>query len=387
MVRKPMELISVRKAAETMGIPVRTMRHRVGKLPECAKRKIGREWHIDPRYMPNLLGAMAKRRAPSDSDDRELWRLGDAERDGTIRRIVDDADSFAAGRPGKLTEADQAFCKHRGDGTYYGVCFRPGTLRRWRRALKRGGSFAERRGRKRGGTSDKIGQSAFEFFTATTLKLRTSLSETYRMTQAKAAEHASDPAWRWEACESTVRKRFAVEHPPFHADYYLEGPDKWRAKHLPKIDRRQHDLPANHTWEADGTKANVFCRHGDKTIRPVVILIVCPASLVIVGMSVGYSESTELIRKAFWEAYQRFGAPKLVRIDEGKAFTGEGVADRKRRKRGVDGEVIVGLIKVMQAELHTCNGRSAWEKGTVESLMRLVDSHDRLYGKAYVGNN
>ena len=42
----------------------------------------------------------------------------------------------------------------------------------------------------------------------------------------------------------------------------------------------------------------------------------------------------------------------------------------------------------MQAEPHFCTGRSAWEKGTVESLMRSIDQkHDRLYRKAYVGNN
>ena len=83
---------------------------------------------------------------------------------------------------------------------------------------------------------------------------------------------SGDAAWRWEACESTVRKRFAVELPPFHTDYYLHGPDKWRAKqqsggHGPPYRWSRARSADRITWEIDGTKANVLCRHGDKTIR------------------------------------------------------------------------------------------------------------------------
>jgi len=391
VLRNPTELIPLAQAADALGVPVRTMRYRVGKLPGGAKRKVGRQWHIDARYMPELLGKLARKGAPADSDNRTLWRVPDAVRDATIRRILDDTDTFAAARSatarsGELTRADQVFAAQFGDGTYYGVAFKASTLRRWRRIRACGGSFAEKRGRKRGGRSTRIGPSAFEFFTATVLKLRVPITEAYRLTTAKSAEHPGDAAWRWEACESTVRKRFAVEHPPFHRDYYLDGPDKWRAAHQPKIDRRQHELPANHTWEIDGTKANVLCRHGDKTIRPTIIRVVCPASRMVLGTAVGYSESTELIRRTCWGAYQKYGAPKLVRIDGGKAFEGEGIGDRRRRKRGDDEAVVVGLIRVMQAKPHFCNGRSGWEKGTVESLMCAIDCHDRLYGKAYVGN-
>ena len=111
-----------------------------------------------------------------------------------------------------------------------------------------------------------------------------------------------------------------------------------------------------------------------------------PASRMVLGVAVGYSESTELIRRALWEAYQAAGAPKIVRVDQGKAFAGQGVGDFRRRKSAVDESEVIGFCKIMQAEVQDTTGRSPWQKGFIESVMRGVDKHDRLYGKCYIGN-
>lgn len=161
-----------------------------------------------------------------------------------------------------------AFCKRYGDGTAYELSFKPRTLARWRRIARQGGAFIERRGRKAGSRSAKIGPAAWDFFVTTKLKLNVPIAHAFDMTLAKAAEPENrvNSAWTWTASLSAVRKRFSAEHKPFYRDYYLEGPDKWRAKYQPKLDRRQTEQPANYIWELDGTKANVLVRHDPKGI-------------------------------------------------------------------------------------------------------------------------
>jgi len=358
----------------------------VQKAPIGQKEKIAGKWYVDERSVPGLKLARSRGASPpseTKSDVRD-WTPRSLQRDAEIRQIVADADAFAADqhrlRVG-LSLSDNVFCAQRGKG-FYPVRFGVRTLQRWRKTIAAGGALPEKRGRK-GGLSSIIGAEAWNFFVASALKLHVSMADAYRFTIGASADHPGDAEWAFTASLNTVRRRFKSEYPAFARDWFLEGPDKWRAKHLPKIDRRQNDLPANHTWEIDGTPANVLCRHGEHTRRPQVVQITCPASRMVVAVVVALSESTEMIRRAMWLAYKRFGAPKLVRVDQGKAFAGEGISDRNARKRGEDN--VLGFVKMMQAEIHECAPRAGWAKGTVESLMKAIDAHDRLY-PSYIGN-
>ncbi len=388
---RPPGWVPLRDLATALGLTKRALRNRckIGTIPKEGCRKVNDTWFIDPRFVPGgkLKLSMAKHPQPESPHNPTEWDTRSVERDATIRRIVADADKHAARQRGQgvgLTVADKVFCTDRGDG-YYSLKFKPRTLRNWRSILKRGGACPEKRGRKRGSDAGRIGADAWNFFVATVLKLWLTVADAYAITGAESARHGDADAWQWSACVNTVRRRYDAEVAPFFRDYYRKGSDKWRAEYLPKLDRRQIDLPGNYCWELDGTKANVLCRHGRRTVRPTVVLAICPATRLVVGAAVGLSESTELIRRACWRGYERFGAPKLVRCDGGKAFLGEGVADHRARSRDQE---VVGLLQAMGCEVHKTTGRSGWEKGSVERAMRIIDEKsDRLFGRAYVGNN
>jgi hypothetical protein len=304
-------------------------------------------------------------------------------RDAWVRKLLRDAETSSARLLAQgfksRTVRDRIFCAERR--------ISPSTLQRYRRIAKRGGTFHETRGRRAGSRVAAIGPKAWEFFVATTLRLRLDVAEAMRIVQGKALEQAGDPAWEFSASYSTVLRRLQTEFPDFYRDYVTRDPEKWAALHGPKLDRRQVDQPANLVWEVDGTPSNALGRNGTKVQRLQIVIVADPASRMVLGCAVGYSESTELIRRAMWEAYRAVGASKIVRVDQGKAFAGQGVGDFRRRKSAVDDAEVIGFVQMLQAELEDTTGRSPWQKGFVESLMRTVDQkHDRLYRKAYVGN-
>ncbi len=358
----------------------------VRNLPDHAKGKINGCLHFDTRYLAGSALDISKANRPEPPT--ELASQADTQRDALVRRIIDDADTHAAdlaahGLKGQ-TKADAIFCHQRGQ-TYYALAFTDRTLRRWRKAVANGKALPEGRGRKHGAHIASIGPDAWSFFVATALKLKLPVAEAFRITLGKCAEQAGGPGWSWSASYPTVLRRLAREFPDFYREYVTLDPEKWAARNMPKMDRRQNDLPAGLVWEVDGTPANVMCRNGDKQCRPQVIVTACPASRKVLGVSVGISESTELIRRSMCRAYDCEGAAKTVRIDQGKAFGGQGIGDLKRRKAKADQREVVGLIKAMGAEIHDTTGRSPWQKGFIESVMRAVDKHDHLY-KSYVGN-
>ncbi|HUU83043.1 MAG TPA: hypothetical protein VM243_06015 [Phycisphaerae bacterium] len=382
----PDDWVTPATLAAARRVSVRTVRHQISKLPEHARRKVGGKLYFDRRFLAGAsldLARIGKVDQPGQAD-KSLWRQADAQRDAVIRRILADGDTYARQRGVGLTKADREFAALHGDGAY-GLTFNERTLRRWRSAAKAGRGFAERRGRKRGTDNGGLGQQAWQLFVRMALKLEI-LTEAEMVMRGEASRHAGDAAWRCDVSYSTLRIRFGREYPDFFREYVTRDPERWAAKHGPKLDRKPHDQPANHTWELDGTTGNVLCRDGERVGRPTVVLTGCPASGMILGVAVGRSESTTLIRRSAWQAYTFAGAPRAARIDLGKAFAGQGFGDLRGRKAAAESEVI-GFVRMMQAELQDCTGRSPWQKGFIESMMRGVDRHDRHYTRrGYVGN-
>ena len=355
-------------------------------MPADLARKIGRQWWLNPsrrrRWQIALSRAESANRRSARLDPA-AWAVKGAVRDADIRRLVADADESSGYllRQGVKSRKvrDRIFCAERGIAL--------AKLYKYRRRIKAGDSFNETRGRKRGTGSAGIGRRAWELFAATVLRLKVPAADAMRIVIGKALQHPSDPDWECNASYSTLLRRFEMEFPPFYRDYIARDPEKWAALHAPKLDRRQNELPANLVWEVDGTPANVLGRNGDRVQRFQVVIVGDPASRMILGCAVGLSESTELIRRALWEAYQAVGAPKIVRVDQGKAFAGQGVGDFRRRKAGAPDSEVIGFIRLIQAEPQDTTGRSPWQKGFIESMMRTIDQkHDRLYGRCYIGN-
>ncbi|HUU82986.1 MAG TPA: hypothetical protein VM243_05720 [Phycisphaerae bacterium] len=359
----PADWVTPATLADARNVPVRTVRSQVSKLPEHARRKIGGRLYFDPRYLAGAsldLARIGKVDQPGQAD-KSLWRQADAQRDAVIRKVLAAADAYARQRGAGLTKADREFAALHGDGAY-GLTFSTRTLRAWRSAAKAGRGFAERRGRKRGTDNGGLGQQAWRTFVRMGLKLEI-LTEAEQVMRGEASRHAGDSAWACDVSYSTLRLRFAREYPDFFREHVTRDPERWAAKHAPKLDRRPHDQPANHTWELDGTTGNVLCRDGERVGRPTVVLTGDPASGMILGVAVGRSESTTLIRRSAWQAYTFAGAPKVVRIDLGKAFAGQGyVGNRpKNRSRFADQLARKHPEKLPTFEEYEASLRTWWE--------------------------
>ncbi len=384
--------VRVADAAKVLGITPEAVRQKVAKqVPKGRKRKIRGVLWFAPGHIPVLADALreAAGRPARPKPEPPPMSQKDAWLDATKRVILDDADQHRArlAREGVgKVEAERRFVRERGGGDWYDLTFSVGSLYRWRQKLAKGEDLRERRGRGRGNRSDKAGPAAWAFFAAMFLRQRLPASEAFIQTLGKSREQGDDPDWKWTLSYSAAVQRLNRDEPPFFRDFHLHGSDKWRADHLTKIDRGMRNRPAYETVEIDGTPANVLCRYGGRLVRLVVVSVVCPASNVFLGVGVALTESAELIQRVMYRVYKQYGAPKVIIFDQGKAFGSEGFSDRRRRRKQADEDKLIGMCRMLRATPKPCTGRSGWQKPVVEVLNRIIDRHDRQWGKFYVGN-
>lgn len=386
----PSPWVRLRVLAEAVGVALSSVRDQARRLPSHARRRVGREVEIDTRFMPGewRTAIATAHKAKADPWDASKWRKADLRRDSEINGILDAWETHYAAwcrRETMMTErtADARFSRARGDG-YYAISFKPSTLRRWRRMRRLGQSFQEQRGRKSGTGATMIGVAARARFFGEYLRAGVPLTVAYQTTAAESARHTDDAEWAWPS-EPTVRRWMKSEHNEFYTDSYRKGWQAWRVDHEPKLVRDQHDLPGNELWELDGTTADYFVNYCGRKVRPTVINVVDVATRLVVGWSVGRAESQETVLRAFRRAVERYGAPRVVRSDLGKAFLGEAVGDAKGRRKGID---LVGVFEGLNITLETCVGRSPWQKGNSEAVFNAFrQRYAPLHGRAFIGNS
>jgi len=381
--------------ARASGDPLRTLNHRLQSLPDHAKRRDGRAWLVDLRFVPEWHRSLVTAthangdKSAEDESKLRLWDKPSIRRDALIHRIVEDAEKYVVKhKTGRLTvtQLERTFCKLFGGG-YYELQFGWRTLKNWQRGVRKGKRFPEKRGRK-GRSRKLIGVEAEKLFLSFyLLNSGVTFQAAYDMVAARAAECEGDDAWSWPNCR-TVRRWREREHPDFFTDKYRRGVDYWRANYEPKMDRDPMNEPGNRIWELDASKCNFFGRFNGAKARFMYAIVVDVGTRLIVGHAVGRSESTELLVRALRRAVIKYGAPEILRTDQGKANRGAAIGDARRRRKGLDWTEITGIVSDMKAELDLRTGRSGWQKGTVESMINVIGKNfDPLFGKAWLGHN
>ena len=149
-------------------------------------------------------------------------------------------------------------------------------------------------------------------------------------------------------------------------------------------------LAVNELWEADGHKADVFCRDSSgKVFRPMVEVFRDVRTRRVLGWSIAETESSELVRKALHNAIKNCKSlPRNILLDNGrggasKAMTG----GQKTRFRGtISAEETNGIITTLGINVHWATPGRGQSKPIERFFRSYADNVDKRFPNAYCGN-
>ena len=211
-------------------------------------------------------------------------------------------------------------------------------------------------------------------------------SDCYRRTAELAAKRgASIPSYK------TLWRRFVATVDPQIVTLMREGIDALR-RHLPPQERTVADLHALELVNIDGHTCDVRVRFPDGTIgRPVLIAIQDVMSRKFLAWRYAPSEDALTARGVFLDLFQRYGIPKGLLSDNGRAFackwlTG-GIPTRFRFK--VKADEPIGLMRMLGIEVHWAlpyRGQSKPIERGFGDFCKAIARHPVFEG-AYTGNS
>jgi len=110
-------------------------------------------------------------------------------------------------------------------------------------------------------------------------------------------------------------------------DKYRMGKKEFHDKYEPFVLRDNHDIKANEVWVSDGHDLEIMVKlkgtdekGKQRIVTPKWIVWQDMKTKVIVGWSISLSENTEAIIDALKMGIKRYGKPKIVFTDNGKAY-------------------------------------------------------------------
>ncbi|MCK4624418.1 MAG: DDE-type integrase/transposase/recombinase [Phycisphaerae bacterium] len=117
-----------------------------------------------------------------------------------------------------------------------------------------------------------------------------------------------------------------------------EGMEVWRHKFMPYLEQDYTKLSAGDMYVCDHHEFKCFARYRGKTIRPWLTGIMDAATRVLVGWHVGPAPHTDAILASIRNAFEGWGVPRRVKIDNGKDYdskvlTGTTKAELRKLKR------------------------------------------------------
>lgn len=106
------------------------------------------------------------------------------------------------------------------------------------------------------------------------------------------------------------------------------GAKEFKDTHMPYIERDFSTLKANDLWVSDGHDIECFCYHpykknskGGKLISsPKIVVWLDMKTRLLVGWTLSWTETTESVAIALKDAIAKYGMPKKLYTDNGKAY-------------------------------------------------------------------
>lgn len=189
---------------------------------------------------------------------------------------------------------------------------------------------------------------------------------------------------------SAVKRRIDDLSPAVKA--FWRGGEKALEELIPPQQRDYSALAVHEVWNADGRKADVHCRWPDGTVsRPIVLGWMDIRSRVLVGWSIGQTESAFLVMQALGDALERTRhVPRRVYLDNGRAFAAKQMTggQAKRNRFKVAEDEIEGIITLLGCEVVWAKPYNGKAK-PIESFWRTLAEAEKRpeFTGAYCGNN
>jgi len=243
----------------------------------------------------------------------------------------------------------------------------------------------------RGRRKVEIDQESWDFFKSCYLRLeRPSAEACYEWTLRDAkARGVEIPKIK------TFVRRVRAEVEPRALILMREGEEAFNLT-IPPIERDRSVFHAMEAVNVDGHKLDVFARwpelpNGKEIMRPLLIGVQDIYSGMILGFQVGWSETTELVQRTFYEVIKRYGIPRYVWMDNGRAFASKqltGGVPTRYRYVAREGEPL-GVLPALGCEIRWTtpyHGQSKPIERAWRDICERVAKHPAFAG-AYTGNN
>lgn len=146
--------------------------------------------------------------------------------------------------------------------------------------------------------------------------------------------------------ERSFRRRIENDVPEAVRIYMREGDKAMKDKCLPFISRLYDKLHANDVWIADNHTLDIQSYNSDgKAHRLYLTAFLDAKSGVLVGWNITDSPTSQSTVLALRHGIKRFGAPKIVYVDNGREFLTHDIGGKGHRSRGSqEGEIIPPTI-------------------------------------------
>lgn len=359
------------------------------------REKRGGVWFVSPEArLPDgttVRARLAIGREPDRLEDYKLppghseWSEKDLQRFFSTHELLSRWRAFTAARPnipeekiiGAFADEQRAWAAERG------LTCTLTALRRYRRRLDPSSpdfdGNIDTRGRKKLTDEQKeqtMPPEVWGFFSSLYLQQnKLSIAEAYRVAKAKAArEGLHCPSLR------LFQKRVAALPKPVVV-LAREGPRRFEADCIPKLQRDYGSIPAGEHWIGDERILDLFCRVPDvrkgwRIIRPRLTAWLDLRSRMFVGWHIGERANSDTIIIALKNGARTFGFPVEGTIDNGKDY--RSVGGKNRRKWADFDEQRLGTVfQQAGVSVHYAQPYHAWAK-PIEPMFRPVkDTFDR----------
>lgn len=333
-------LLTIPEAAEQLGMTERHIRRLCKQGGLRGAKKVRGVWMVpvrdERRFRLNLERKQEEAAALLKISIRKRDRAGER------AAMVIEFERFAAGciREGRtMQEATDIFCAQKGiaKSTFY----------LWRKKYREEGAagLVDMRGVVQ--PEEQISKEAFAYFRDLFLDPRQlSVKVCHMLTEQENKSKGRG----WTLPSLQAMRRYVNKNIPLAARVlYREGTKAYEAKCAPYVLIDEDSIAPGAVWVGDHHQCNCWIRHREKWVRPWVTAWQDMRSRAVVGWHISTAPNQTTILLAMKRGIETYGAPEMVKIDNGRDYDSEmwtGTTKEKRRaaKAGyIDERTVQGL--------------------------------------------